>query len=143
MAQRISVADATSPVVIHTVHSVTIPPIVGIVGSTVMPASGGHAACTTSCFESIVGVRANTKWRLQVALTQPLDHAAVEWIETGTSVAHRLAPGEYLTVAAGDESTPQWAVALSFKVHDETASGASPDASQVAGLLSYRVVPQP
>lgn len=136
-------ASASSRVVIHSVHSVTIPPIVGIVGSTMAPASGGSAACPATCFESIVDVRANTKWQLQVALRQSVDFGSVEWLEAGTSLAHRLTPGEYLTVASGDQPTLQHAVTLSFGVRDETGTAAALSAPQVAGLLSYRVVPLP
>lgn len=143
MAQRIFMASASSPVVIHSAHSMTIPPIVGIVGSTLVPASDGSASCAGTCYESIVDVRANTKWQLQVALSQSADHVSVEWLETGTSVAHHLTPGEYCTVASSEQPTLQHAVALSLGVREETGTAVALGASQVAGLLSYRVVPLP
>ena len=143
MAQRISTTSVSSPVVIRSVHSATIPPIVGVVESALVPAAGGTVVCAGMCFESTVNVRANTRWQLQVALNQSLDHASVEWNEPHSSVSHRLTPGAYLTVAVGDEPTIQRAVVLSFIVRDEPGRGAVVDASQVSGLLSYRVVPLP
>jgi len=143
MGQGIFMASASSPVVIHSMHSVTIPPIVGVVGSTLVPAGGGSAPCPGACYESIVDVRANTKWQLQVALSQSADHVSVEWFETGTSVVHHLRPGEYFTVASGAQPTLQRAVSLSLGVREEIGTAVALGASQVAGLLSYRVVPLP
>jgi hypothetical protein len=143
MAQRISMASASSPIVIYSMHSATIPPIVGIVGSTFVPASGESAACAAACYESVVDVRANTKWQLQVVARPSAERVSIEWLEAGTSVAHRLTPGEFFTVASGDQPTLQHAVALSFAVRDEAGAAITLSASQVAGLLSYRVVPVP
>lgn len=143
MAQRISMSSASSPVVIHSVHSVTIPPIVSVAASALVSATAGPGACAGTCFESTVNVRANTRWRLQVTLNESLDHASIEWSEPGTGASHPLTPGAYLTVAVGDEPTMHRPVALAFRVREEPGSGAMVDASRISGLLSYRVVPLP
>jgi hypothetical protein len=143
MAQRISMTSMASPVVIQSLHSVTIPPILGVAASAVVPGTGGPAACAGTCFASTVTVRANTRWQLQVSLNQSLAHASIEWIEPGAPVSHHLTPGAYLTVASGDEPTMQRAVALAFTVRDDSGNGAPVDAAQVSELVSYRVVPLP
>ena len=142
MAQRVSMASASSPIVIHSVHSATIPPIVGVVGSALAPASAG-SACAAVCFDATVTVRANTRWQLQAMLTQALDHASIEWVEPRTSISHRLAAGAYLTVATGAESTFQSALPLSFAARGDSGNAATVSAAQLAARLSYRVVPLP
>lgn len=143
IAQRVSLASASSPVVIQSMHSMTIPPIVGVVESALVPASGGAAACSGTCFDATVTVRANTRWQLQVAVHPSLDQTSIEWIEPGASVVHRLTPRTYLTVASGNEPTLQHAVALRFTARDEAGGAAPLDSGQLAALLSYRVVPLP
>ena len=140
LAQHASIAGR-SPVVLHSLHSETIPSIVGVVDVATAPTNGPPAACTAKCVESTVNVRANTRWQLQVTLNQSLEHASIEWIDAA-SAAHQLVPGAYLTVASSNEPTFQRAVSVLFNVRNDAGS-APLGASQLASVVSYRVVPLP
>jgi hypothetical protein len=136
-AQQIVMASTTSPAALQSTHYAMVPAILVATAGAVQPSPRHDGVCASaSCFEATVIVRANTKWQLQVVQRQPLDSAAIDWLDSGSpQVAHRLAVGVYQTVASGQTAAFSQSLTLSF--------AAPTTATELGASLDYRVVALP
>ena len=142
-AQATAFSSTASPAIIRSTHYATVPTILGATAGEVQPSAQRDGPCAnSSCFETSVIVRANTRWQLQVVQRQPLANASIDWLGADASqTAHRLAVGMYQTVATGQTASFSQSVSLSFAARDSL--GAPISAAQLAASLDYRLVALP
>jgi hypothetical protein len=155
IAQRVTSNLPPNPAVVKTTATVVVGSVFGVTTAPVLqltPARDGtglfnfNGPCDPgACFEVTANVRANTRWRLQVTLNQtPADFTVTVVESLLPFVMHQLSAGDYETVATGLIRTNGQPVLIFLAANKTKAKGAFvPNASQLAGVLSYRVIAAP
>jgi hypothetical protein len=142
---QVTVTIPTSPAVIHTTNSVTIGGTFSVSAGAVTQNGLQANPCNPgACFDAITTVQANRGWQLQVTLTQTPANFIVAWIEKPQNIVHPLTAGTYQTIATGTGSTPSQSISSMYNANKTTGKGgAVPTASQLAAVLTYRVIASP
>jgi len=140
-----TVTIPTSPAVIHTTTSVTIPGTFSVDAGAVTQNSLQANPCNPgACFDAIATVHANRGWQLQVTLSSTPPTFTVAWIEKPANIPHPLTAGTYQTIATGTGSTPSLNVSSMYNANKTNGKGgAVPTAAQVGAVLTYRVIASP
>jgi hypothetical protein len=154
-AQHVTANLPPNPTVVRTTATVVVGSVFGVTTTPVLqltPARDGggpfnfNGPCDPgACFEATVMVRANTKWRLQIALTStPPDFTVTLVASLLPFVTQQLSAGDYQTVVTGPIRTNGQPVLLFLTANKTKAKGAFvPTAAQLASVLSYRVIAAP
>jgi hypothetical protein len=144
-AQSQTVTLPPSPAAVHVTNTVTIGGTFSVdVGSLVQNTLQANPCNPGACYDATTTVHANRGWQLQVTLSQTPANFTVAWIEKPQDAPHPLVAGIYQTIATGSSATPAQGVSAMYNANKTNGKGgAVPTASQLAAVLSYRVIASP